>query len=359
MSDWLDDLLMLGSGDRPGRIGALETVPQACVLVSVVQTRGSCPRDCGTRMIVKLDSCLGTIGGGHLEYQAINISRELLCSEQPEYRIERFPLGARLGQCCGGVAHLSFEFIPVEHPPWVTALNDIRNAGQEAIMVTTMSGGAPKLIVTKHTCVGFLPDTRQHQLAVSRALILLSEATQIETLQEDALLYEPIGRSPLQLAVFGAGHVGRALVDVLSSLPCQIVWIDSRASEFPDHVPANVQVEITDQPEAEVEGLPSDSHVVIMTHSHALDQAICERVLCRDDLAWCGLIGSITKRRQFEKRLSTRGLSEVALARLICPIGIEGITGKHPAEIAIAVAAQVLLSVRARQSVAVPDHQAA
>ena len=142
-------------------------------------------------------------------------------------------------------------------------------------------------------------------------------------------------------------------------MPCRIDWIDSRASEFPDVVPANVRIELADQPESEVDELPAGSHVVIMTHSHALDQAICDRVLRRDDLAWCGLIGSITKRRQFEKRLLARGLAERALTKLTCPIGIDGISGKHPAQIAISVAAQLLISIDAQQRIAVADHQAA
>jgi xanthine dehydrogenase accessory factor len=359
MSDWLDDLSMLGTGTGAAHNMTLARSPQPCVLISVVRTRGSCPREAGTRMIVTLDSCHGTIGGGHLEYQAIGIARDLLFGATPAFRIERFPLGARLGQCCGGVAHLSFEFIPVDSPTWVAALKDIRDTGQAAIMVTSVDRSAEKLIVTRQACAGSIPDTDQHQLAVSRALELLSKATQIESIQEGMFLYESFDNKPIQVAIFGAGHVGKALVNVLSSMPCRINWIDSRASEFPDQVPANLQVVITDKPEGEVDDLPTASHVVIMTHSHALDRAICERALRRDDLAWCGLIGSITKRRQFEKRLLAKGLSDVALTRLTCPIGIEGITSKHPTEIAISVAAQLLLSVHAQQRVAVPDHQAA
>jgi xanthine dehydrogenase accessory factor len=285
MNEWLDDLLMFGAVSSPCRIDSEGRLPQACVLVSVVHTRGSCPRDAGTRMVIALDICHGTIGGGHLEYQAIVTARELLLHAKHDFRIERFPLGARVGQCCGGVVHLSFEYIPVQSPLWVAALKDIQKTGKAAVMVTAMDGsaGEDKLLVTTQRCVGCLPDTRQHQLAVERALKILSNATNSQPVQEDTLLYEPIGNTYMQIVIFGAGHVGKALVNVLSTMPCRIRWIDSRAAEFPNHIPANVQVDIVDQPEMTVDDLPAGSHVVVMTHSHALDRAICERALNRDD----------------------------------------------------------------------------
>jgi len=359
MSDWLDDLLILTSGNCSADGTSQQRASQACVLITVAGTRGSCPRDTGTRMVVAADGCRGTIGGGHLEYQAIGIAHEMLSHATPASRVERFPLGARLGQCCGGIAHLSFEFIPVQTPPWIAALRDIRHRGEAAIMVSPADGSDGRLIVTGQSATGSLADSHQQQLAVDHASTLLNTSTHVETIQEGALLYEPLNNTSLQVAIFGAGHVGKALVNVLSTLPCRIHWIDSRSSEFPAQVSSNVRIEHADQPESEVDELPSGTHVVIMTHSHALDQAICEGVLRRDDLAWCGLIGSMTKRRQFEKRLLARGLAPSALAKLNCPIGIDGICGKHPAQIAISVAAQIQLFADAQPRIAVPDHQAA
>ncbi len=165
------------------------------------------------------------------------------------------------------------------------------------------------------------------------------------------LLFEPVTAGDFQILLFGAGHVGKALVQVLQGLPCDITWIDPRENEFPDIVPANVRVDAGDRPDLAVDQAPPASCVLIMTHSHALDQAICERALRRDDLAYCGLIGSATKRARFRRRLAAAGLSERALDGLTCPIGIDGISGKHPGEIAIAVAAE-LLHVREGRSTA-------
>ncbi|MCY7387284.1 MAG: xanthine dehydrogenase accessory protein XdhC [Burkholderiales bacterium] len=144
------------------------------------------------------------------------------------------------------------------------------------------------------------------------------------------------------LVLFGAGHVGRAVVRVMSELSCAITWVDSREEEFPKDVPAKVQCVCTDEPVCEVDAAGAGSYFLVMTHSHALDQILSERILKRSDFAYFGLIGSVTKRRQFERRLRDRGVSPAQLASMHCPIGVAGIAGKEPATIAIAVAAEIL-----------------
>lgn len=233
------------------------------VLVTVVEVKGSTPRDAGAKMVVTRDKIYDTVGGGHLELKAIELSRAMLRqSPLPDApAIHRFPLGPSLGQCCGG------------------------------------------------------------------------EAT---------LLLEPIQPPAFHIALFGAGHVGKALVKLLGDLPCRVTWIDPRGTIFPETVPDNVTVTVSDEPEAEVTALPAGSFLLVMTHSHPLDQRILDAALRRDDFRYIGLIGSATKRARFLKRLKAGGLSDAEVARLTCPIGVDGAGGKHPAEIAVAVAAQLL-----------------
>ena len=144
------------------------------------------------------------------------------------------------------------------------------------------------------------------------------------------------------VAVFGAGHVGRAVVSAVAPLPCRIVWADPRtdllAAAPPGVVPGGM----------EVAGLPAGSFLLIMTHSHPLDLDLVEAALRRDDLAWVGLIGSDSKRRRFEGQLRARGIARDRIDRLVCPIGIRGILGKEPAVIATAVAAQLLIAFEAQ-----------
>ena len=159
--------------------------------------------------------------------------------------------------------------------------------------------------------------------------------------------------SPAPLAhvvVFGAGHVGRALVQALSPLDCRITWVDQRDDEFPAVRPAQVQVEATDVPESVVAEAPPGATYLVLTHSHALDLSLTEAILRRGDAAWVGLIGSLTKRRQFEHRLRERGIAPERLAALVCPIGLPAIRSKAPAAIAASVTAQLLMAWEAARS---------
>jgi xanthine dehydrogenase accessory factor len=147
-------------------------------------------------------------------------------------------------------------------------------------------------------------------------------------------------RTPLLL--FGAGHVGRALVLALAPLPFAVRWIDGRAGAFPPHVPANTTPALTGNPEGELAAAEPGSFVLVMTHEHPLDLAIAAAALRRDDLPYIGLIGSATKRARFEKRFRAIGIPEERVRALVCPIGVPGIAGKDPPVIAASVAAQLL-----------------
>ncbi|HEX2115326.1 MAG TPA: xanthine dehydrogenase accessory protein XdhC, partial [Alphaproteobacteria bacterium] len=157
------------------------------------------------------------------------------------------------------------------------------------------------------------------------------------------VMFEPFVPSDFTIAVFGAGHVGKALVGVLAGLPARILWIDARAEQFPTDIPAGVEKIVAAIPEDEVKDLPAGCYALVMTHSHDLDLMLCERLLRRGDCRYTGLIGSTTKWKRFEARLLHKGFAPDRVASIRCPIGIEGIPGKHPREIAIAVAAELLL----------------
>ena len=153
----------------------------------------------------------------------------------------------------------------------------------------------------------------------------------------------PVEPPRFQLQLDGAGHVGRASVRLLAPLPCRVWWIDERETEFPgDVLPPHIQRVCVEPVEAEVAAAPPGCHYLVLTHSHDLDLAIAQAVLARDDVAWFGLIGSATKRARFEHRLAERGLGEAVNTQLTCPVGLAGITGKAPAVVAMAVAAQLL-----------------
>ena len=325
------------------------------VLVTVVAAKGSVPRAPGTRMVVATNAIHGTIGGGHLEYKAITIARDLLAAGSA-LALHRFPLGASLGQCCGGMVELLFEPV-APSAGWVGALAQARAGGIACALVTPVRGADidGRLVVTADSIVGTLGAPARDDEARALCLRALREGGTpgLARLGSGAVeCFVDIVRPPeFNVVLFGAGHVGRAVVGALAALRCRILWVDSRDAPFPAAVPDGVECIATDAPEAEVAAAPAGAYFLVMMHSHAQDEALAERILARGDFAYFGLIGSVSKRRQFERRMETRGMARAAFAAMTCPIGIAGIDGKEPEVIAIAVAAQ-MLQVQSRRSAA-------
>lgn len=242
-------------------LNQLQREGTAAVLVTIAEHKGSTPRSTGSKMVVTATHSYDTIGGGHLEYKAIEHARAMLDSHQRDSVLHRFSLGASLGQCCGGAV---------------------------------------------------------------------------------GVLFEPVNPAALHLAIFGAGHVAKALLPVLSHLPVEIQWIDNRPEQFPAELPNNCERIDTEDPVAEVDAQPAGSAYLIMTHNHALDQALVQAVLARADARYLGMIGSQTKRKKFEHRLRHKGFDEAAITQLICPVGLPAIHGKLPGEIAVSIAAELI-----------------
>lgn len=247
-------------------LAELQQQGEPCVLVTIIEEQGSTPRNSGSKMVVTAERIFETIGGGHLEYKAMELAREMLNSRTQQTRLERFSLGASLGQCCGGAT---------------------------------------------------------------------------------VLLFEPMGQPQAHIALFGAGHVGRALIPLLASLPLKVRWIDSRDAEFPAYIPSNVEKVLSDEVVDEVDEMPAGSYFIVMTHNHQLDLELTQAILARDDFAYYGLIGSRTKRVKFEHRLRERGFSAEQMQRMRCPMGLPEVKGKLPAEIAISIAGEIVAQYNA------------
>lgn len=259
--------------------------PQPAMVVSVVDIKGSTPRDVGARMLVDASEAHGTIGGGHLEWQAIDLVRHALREQAPAQTssawTKTIALGPSLGQCCGGIVTLRFEPLsadtladwPVPQPRLHIELHGAGHVGQAIIGLLADLDCTVRWIDMRDTDEGW-PGIPSH--------------------------------------------------DVLAALPAHITWL------------------LTDSPEAEVAAAPPHTCHLVLTHRHDLDLRIIEAVLRRGDAAFAGLIGSQTKRARFLHRLAEKGLRPEQLAMMTCPIGLPGLKGKEPAVIAIAVVAQLL-----------------
>ena len=330
MSQWPESLSGLIAQGNPS------------ILITIVEAKGSVPRGVGTKMIVTENGIHhGTIGGGNLEYQCIAMAqkrlsldliadnkqtgfestKDLESNDRWSRMTHRFPLGASLGQCCGGLVIVLFEYIEAVETSWLTKLLKHKADRVKAELITP------------------LKDPQEAKDVNINPLFHLEGA---EPKQESDYLIEIVEASDFNIVVFGAGHVGRALIQVLSGVECEVTWVDSRANEFPESIPDNVKKVVDSNPEDFVETARSGSFFIVLTHNHSLDQLLCETILKHNNYRFCGLIGSQSKRKKFEHRMLKKGFSEQQLVGLTCPIGIRSMSGKQPGHIAVAVAAQLL-----------------
>jgi len=312
------------------------------VLVTVAATRGSAPREAGAWMIVTATTAQATIGGGHLEFEALRMARDALRAGTPGSWLTRFPLAARLGQCCGGVATVLFRCFDTGAADWLDALARRVECDASVALATPVALGVhePTPVTVDGAAVAGLPE-----VVLAEAQALLARADAPPTVVEDdgaPWFVERVTARDFHVVVFGNGHVGRALVQVLGAIPCSVTWVDERGQDFPAIAPANVTMVATDVPEAEVRAAAPASMFLVMTHSHALDFDLVGAVLAQDDFRYAGMIGSKSKRAQLERRLTARGVAPETIARVTCPIGISGIGGRTPGVIAVAVAAQLI-----------------
>ncbi len=331
-------------------LAALATHPCAALVV-VADARASTPREAGATMIVTADGSLGTIGGGRLEYEALRIAREAIAAGTGAVSCVRFPLAAALGQCCGGVATLAFLPFTRADRDWIASVDAALLAGDELAVVVALPPGAPgRFVVTAGDAPGGpgAPGASETAIALARrhlAAVRAAAGAAIVEVSGGALLVHVPGRTMLDVCLFGNGHVGRALAQVLGVLPVRVRWIDAREYAFPEAPAGNVEIVATDVPEAELRTAPTGAAVVVTTHSHALDFELVAAALARaDDWSYIGMIGSRAKRAQLARRLDARGLPPGAIDRVTCPMGVgPGLPrGKAPGTIAIAVAAQLL-----------------
>jgi xanthine dehydrogenase accessory factor len=326
---------------------------QRAVLVVVASVQGSAPRETGAAMVISASTCAGSIGGGHLEFEAMRIARDALREAPSGTWIVRFPLAARLGQCCGGVATLAFSTVDQRARAWLDTASACARTGAAFALVSAIDSAraGAHLVVTADDVRGTLGASAVDSAAIALARARLAGAASGAALVRHAseggitLLVQVERPDPFPVLLFGNGHVGRALVGVLGVLPAQVRWIDPRPTDFPSTVPANVEKIVSDTPEDELREAPPRTFVVVTTHSHALDFTLIETALARSDWRYLGLIGSKSKRAQFERRLASRGIAAEAFSAVHCPIGIAGaaIKAKHPGAIAVAIAAELLV----------------
>jgi xanthine dehydrogenase accessory factor len=295
-------------------------------LVSVTAAAGSAPREPGARIVLRPDGAFfGTIGGGRLEYEVLAQARAALAAGRNAAQLRDWPLGPNLGQCCGGMVTTLIETFDDSDLATVRQLEAAEKSG----------------VFTVASCVG--DDGRIVRTPAEPAAVNPTKTGKGKKRRGKLSFHEEFGKAAKQVLLFGAGHVGRALVLALAPLPFAVRWIDSRHDQFPQYVPQNVVTVRTADIDLELAQAASGSIVIVMTHSHPLDYDITIKALKRGTFDFVGLIGSQTKRARFTSLARQMGVANSTIDRLVCPIGLPQIKGKEPAVIAAGIAAQILM----------------
>ena len=282
--------------------------------VVVAEIAGSVPREVGASMLVWETGQSGTIGGGTLEFEATKAARAML-EGKTNAKLSRHPLGPALGQCCGGSVSLVSE---------VFTADDLDHLAERQSFARQVAGDTAMPLSLK----------RAETLARNQGLAAKPQL-------QDGWFVEPLRSCAVPLWIWGAGHVGRAMVQTLAGLTeFDITWIDTSDARFPDVIPEGVTKLTAENPANLVPYAPSDAQHLILTYSHALDLELCHRLLSHS-FAFTGLIGSKTKWARFKNRLHDLGHAQDQISRITCPIG-DPTLGKQPQAIAIGVAGALL-----------------
>jgi xanthine dehydrogenase accessory factor len=375
-------------GDWPSAALARLDRESCVVRVIVARVRGSAPREPGACMLVDSKGVAGTIGGGNLEREAIAAAREAIVDARELTTAAREPttaardviagprelttaaheliagaheliagahgliagahgptasahqsisgperggpiwiykrtLARDLAQCCGGVVELWIERLTRDDRTWLAAAAASARAGC-AVLTTRAVRGAPD-----RTCFNVDDSPR-------------FERVDFDVEEGVPTLRERIDAPAVPLWLYGAGHVGSAVVRALTDLPFEVTWIDSRAALLKGRVPANTRIRHTEDSASLTRSAPASAYHLVMTHDHGIDFDVCHAILERGEFAWLGLIGSASKAAKFRARLARAGIPNDRVARLVCPIGVGGLTSKLPAAIAAGVTVQLL-----------------
>ena len=354
---------------------------EALAMVTVVTAEGSTPREAGTRMLVGERGQSGTIGGGNLEHRATEQARRMLVSERG-WALQDYPLGPFLQQCCGGHVRLLLERLDGESAGWLGEAARLETAGERYQLKASVRGhhlersilsregegdhaehggegdggqtgktgiqdGAAGHRAGPSTMLRMVPLPASRRGQVDQwpgTLIRMVDASgqplpgrRPKLAEGDALIERIDARKP-RLLMFGAGHVGQAIARAFAPLPFALDWHDSRDEARGPGVAVHDEARLI-----EIAGaIGNTDYVLILTHNHELDYQLTRAALTAGAVRYCGLIGSDTKRARFLRHLREDGVSEAAIARLTCPIGLPGLKSKAPEVIAVAVAAQLL-----------------
>ena len=334
-----------------------------CVLLTVIETKGSTPCSVGDKIIFSNKQLtFGSIGGGNLEFQALTLAKDLLNKDTNATHLEKYPLGATLGQCCGGYVKVMFEsFVNSstqlkKKNSWLETVSDLIEKQQDFVVATIIDNqtdkrnSGKKFVYTANSdkspssndLTSKISGGAYNLLSTNNSPTIAQYQNSSESLIE--VCYEKVNNTELQsVAIFGAGHISRALMPILTKLPIRIYWIDDRAEQFEQYQGDTSQINIIcDDFISGLADLPEETYCLVITYSHKMDFDICEKIISRNSFTYLGMIGSRIKGNKFRDRLLQKGYPKETVDKFICPIGAKQKFLKSPTAIAVTIAMDLL-----------------
>jgi len=334
------------------------------VLLTIIATKGSTPCTNGDKIVfTKNENSFGSIGGGNLEFKSLAFAKEMLGQKMNTRQLVKYPLGATLGQCCGGYVKVLFEsFIDDDEDlshnnSWIEQVSALYKKGEDFILATIIDidkknhSSTQKCIYTNNNFYSSLSNKKLSNFIEESASNLMQSAQSptIVEFEDDSetkaqVLLEKVNSSEvLPVVVFGAGHISRALMPIIINLPIKLYWIDDRQEQFDQYVGDTSQINIIcDDFLTSMADLPNEIYTLVITYSHQIDFEICEKMIIQNNFSYLGMIGSSIKGRKFRDRFAQKNYSKDVIDKFTCPIGEKQKLLKSPTSIAITIAMDLI-----------------
>lgn len=334
------------------------------VLLTIIATKGSTPCTNGDKIVfTKNENSFGSIGGGNLEFKSLAFAKEMLGQKMNTRQLVKYPLGATLGQCCGGYVKVLFEsFIDDDEDlshnnSWIEQVSALYKKGEDFILATIIDidkknhSSTQKCIYTNNNFYSSIGNKKLSNFIEESASNLMQSAQSptIVEFEDDSetkaqVLLEKVNSSEvLPVVVFGAGHISRALMPIIINLPIKLYWIDDRQEQFDQYVGDTSQINIIcDDFLTSMADLPNEIYTLVITYSHQIDFEICEKMIIQNNFSYLGMIGSSIKGRKFRDRFAQKNYSKDVIEKFTCPIGEKQKLLKSPTSIAITIAMDLI-----------------
>ena len=341
------------------------------VIITIIATKGSTPCSNGDKIIYTANEAIyGSIGGGNLEFKALSSAKDMLNLHTSSNQLIKYPLGATLGQCCGGYVKVLFESFLSSNSTlkvqdsWIDKVSNFYKESEDFILATSIDNDnnskldKQKFLYTHNNFYSSSDDKKLSNFVEENASKLMKnyQSPRIVEFEDESgfkseiCLEKSASSELLPVVIFGAGHISRALMPIITNLPVKLIWIDDRQEQFDKYQGDTSQIKIIcDEFVESVSDLPDDIYCLVITYSHKIDFEICEKMIIQNNFSYLGMIGSSIKGRKFRDRFAQKNYPKDVVDKFTCPIGEKQKFLKSPTSIAVTIAMDLINFIEDKQ----------